>query len=180
MSRAKANSPSTGPAALHGEVSDPIGDVRPFSSIAHPPDLVHGSADVADGNVTFTVRLAPGTFDPETTLLVINLDTDQNPRTGQSMAGDGVDYIVSMGDGQGKQALIGKYGGSLAKFDPVGHAPVTFQADGMTAAVPLSLLGNSNGKLNFRVQSFVHVQGSPTSGVLDVMPDLGRPPGRVR
>ena len=38
-------------------------------------------------NITFTVRLAPGTFDPATTLILIYLDTDENRSTGIVMAG---------------------------------------------------------------------------------------------
>jgi hypothetical protein len=171
--------PSATPPTLHGEVSDPIGDVgdRPYPNVANPPDLVHATADVVAGNITFTVQLAPGTFDPGTTLLIINLDTDQNPSTGQ--APDGVDYIVSMGDGQGNQALIGKYTGPL-NFSTVGNAPVSFMADGMTVTVPLSLLGNADGRMNFRVTSFIHLPGMLTSAALDSLPDSSLPPGRVQ
>jgi hypothetical protein len=171
---ARATSPT-----LHGEVSDPIGDVgdRPYPNVANPPDLVHATAGVVAGNITFTVQLAPGTFDPGTILLIINLDTDQNPSTGQ--APDGVDYIVSMGDGQGNQALVGKYTGPL-NFSTVGNVPVSFMADGMMVAVPLSLLGNADGRMNFRVISFIHLPGMLTSAALDSLPDSGLPPGRVQ
>lgn len=172
--------PAWGPSAPHGEVRDPTGDARPNPNVATSPDLVHGTVDVVGTDIIFKIELAPGTFDPATTLLIINLDTDQNPKTGQSMAGDGVDYVLSMGDGQGDQALIGKYAGTPGKFDTVGHAPVSLLTDGMMATVPLSLLGNSSGKLNFRVSAFVHLAGTPTSGALDVMPDVGLRSGQVR
>ena len=162
---------------LHGEVNDLIGDVRSYPGVANPPDLVHATADVVGGNIVFTVSLAPGTFDPATTLLIINLDTDQSAATGQ--APDGTDYLVSMGDGQGNQALVAKNAGPLT-FTTVGSASVGFATDGMTATVPLSLLGNDDGKLNFRVTSFVHLPGMQTSGGLDDMPDSSLPPGRVQ
>ena len=59
---------------LHGEVSDPIGDVRAYPGAPNPPDLVHGTADVCGTNITFTVRLASGPFDATTTLLIIDLE----------------------------------------------------------------------------------------------------------
>jgi hypothetical protein len=169
--------PSTTAPTLHGEVSDPTEDVRPYPNVTNPPDLVHGTADVVAGNITFTVQLAPGTFDPGTTLLIINLDTDQNPATGQ--APDGIDYLVSMGDGQGNQALIAKNTGPL-NFNTVGSAPVSFMTDGMTVTVPLSLLGNDDGRMNFRVTSFIHLPGTQTSSGLDNMPDSGLPLGSVQ
>jgi hypothetical protein len=170
------SAPSTVTPTLHGEVNDPTGDARPYPNVANPPDLVHGTADVVAGNIIFTVLLAPGTFDPATTLLIINLDTDQNPATGQ--APDGIDYLISMGDGQGNQALIAKYVAPLS-YTTVGSASVGFTADGMTATVPLSLLGGA-GKMNFRVTSFIHLPGTQTSSGLDNMPDTGLPLGSIQ
>jgi len=165
---------------LHGEVSDPIGDVRAYPGAPNPPDLVHGTADVCGTNITFTVRLASGPFDATTTLLIIDLDTDQNSATGQSGGlGLGVDYLISMGDGQSNQAVIGQYIGPL-NFGTVGNAPVTFVADGMNVTVPLSMIGSRDGRMNFRVSSFVHLPGTTTSGSLDDMPDAALSPGSVQ
>lgn len=116
---------------LHVDVTDPSGDARPFDGLARSPDFIRGAADVANGTVTFTVRFATGTLDPATTLVIIELDVDQSPSTGQSDSGLGVDYLVSLGSGFGAQALVGRYAGSLANFTPVGNASVTAVSDGM-------------------------------------------------
>jgi hypothetical protein len=124
---------------LHVDVIDPSGDARPLDGLARSPDFIRGAADVANGTITFTVRFATGTFDPTTTLVIIELDVGQNPSTGQSDSDLGVDYLVSLGSGFGAQALVGHYAGSLANFTPVGNASVTTVSDGMDVTVPLSL-----------------------------------------
>ena len=43
------------------------------------------------------IRLAPGTFDALTTVLNIDLDTDQNLSTGDGRGGLGVDYGITYG-----------------------------------------------------------------------------------
>src|SRR6187431_2056840 len=74
--------PSALQVALRGEVTDPAGD-SPFDPrVPVSSDLVNATAEVASGSVTFTVRLAPGTLDRQTTRVVILLDTDQSASTG--------------------------------------------------------------------------------------------------
>src|SRR2546430_2673381 len=86
---------------LHADVPYPVGDARPLAGLAVSPDLVHGTADVRSGSITFSIRLAPGTFDPSTTLVIIALDTDQSAATGRSDSDLGVDYLLSLGSGFG-------------------------------------------------------------------------------
>jgi hypothetical protein len=50
----------------------------------------------------------------------------------------------------------------------------------MDVTVPLSLLGNDDGRLDFRMIAFSHVAGSPTSGGLDWMPDTNLPGARIQ
>src|SRR3982074_374358 len=66
----------------HSDVSDPIGDARPVPDYSTPPDLVHGTVDVVDRNITFTIQFAPGTFDRTSTRVTIQLDTDEVQSTG--------------------------------------------------------------------------------------------------
>ena len=167
------------PHRLHGEADDPAGDATADPRLARSPDLVHASVDVVDGQAHFVVRLVSGTFDRTTTLVIVNLDTDGNPSTGQAIAGLGVDYVISLGDGQGDTALIGRYGGSPATFVSVDRVPVVFMADGMDVSLPLALLGNPSGRMTFRVMTFIHVPNTQTTGVIDVLPDVNREPGRV-
>ena len=82
---------------LFADVSDPVGDTTQDPLFATSPDLVHGTASVVDGKITFTIRFAPGTFDPSTTRINIQIDTDQNPSTGiRTGIGLGIDYAVDM------------------------------------------------------------------------------------
>src|SRR5438067_383703 len=59
---------------LHVDVTDPIGDARSLDGLARSPDFIRGGADVSAGTITFIVRFATGTFDPATTLVIIELD----------------------------------------------------------------------------------------------------------
>lgn len=163
---------------LRGDVSDPIGDAVPVPNVASSPDLVNGTADVrGDGNVTFTVRLAPGTFDPRTTLLIIYLDTDQNVSTGiPGGNGLGMDYLVSM-FGQ-NLAIVQRSINQV--WTTVAQVPMTAVVNGRDIAVPLTLLGNDDGRLNYKVSSFSIVANTAPSGILDTMPNVGLPPGRVQ
>ena len=52
-------------------------------------------------------------------------------------------------------------------------------ADGMNVTVPLTLLGNDDGRLNFRVQSLIQL--TTISAIpFDDMPDVGLSPGIVQ
>ena len=158
----------------HGEISDPIADSLPGDQVRIPPDLVQGTVDVFANNVTFTVRLASGTF-AATTVLNIRLDTDQDASTGLFQ---GTDYIVNMGEGYGSRAVITKYVGTAA-LSAVGDVPASFAADGISVSVPRSLFGNDDGAMDFRVLAFTR---PTTSSVFlhDAMPDASLPPGRVQ
>jgi hypothetical protein len=183
-----AHKPS-GPAAVsppangHVEVSDGIEDTLTDPRVARSPDLVRGTADVARGNITFTIRFAPGTFN-RSTIVGIQLDTDQNPQTGiRNVNGLGVDYSINMGASlNGNQARIFKAMPTPAGacpatgpcYEQVGTAPVTFAEDGVNLTVPLALLGNNSGRLDFRIAA----SGQGTA-ILDLMPDYSLPPARV-
>jgi hypothetical protein len=172
---------------FHVDVTDPIGDTvrnATYPQLTNLPDLVRATVDVAGGNITFTIRLAPATFDPPTTLLVIDLDTDQNTSTGFSRNGLGVDFSLNLGapgfgnPPLGNQARILKFGLSPGPFGLSGSVPVTVVADGMIVTVPLSLLGNSDGRMAFRVESLVLL--TTISAIpFDDLPDLSLPPARV-
>jgi hypothetical protein len=179
--------PSTTVVTLRAEVSDPIGDAVPVAGVSNPSDLVHGTVDILTGNVTFTVQFASATFDRRTTGVLIDLDTDRNPSTGISGgSGFGIDYVVSLW-APTNQVMIQK---ALANgactsnqcFTTVGMASLIVNADGVQGTVPLALLGNGDGRLNFRV--FAYYVASSSSGspsiLTDVLPDVGLPPGSVQ
>ena len=51
--------------------------------------------------------------------------------------------------------------------------------DGINVSVPLSLLGNDDGRLNFRIQSSVQLTTISATPV-DDMPDVASSPGTVK
>jgi hypothetical protein len=179
-----ATAPSATPVTLHGEVSDPVGDALTDSRVPVPPDLIHATADVAAGSVTFIVQLAPGTLDRQTTRVGVLLDTDQNPSTGiRQQDGIGADYTIDMaaGTGQASVAKADQVGcaAHVSCFNAVGSTPITFVADGMQVTVPLSLLGNASGRMTFEFNSYVLV-APLTPVIFDWMPNIDAPPGRVQ
>jgi hypothetical protein len=188
LAAAGCSSPTTAPSAssqtLHGEVSDPTGDALSDFRVFVSPDLVHATADVVAGNLTFVIQLAPGTLDRQTTRVSVLLDTDQNASTGVLEAsGVGADYGIDLAAGR-SQATVTKAdavgcAAHLSCFNAIGSAPITFVTDGMQVTVSLSLLGNDDGKMSFQMNSYVLATPS-TSVVLDVMPDSNLPAGRIQ
>jgi hypothetical protein len=154
------------------------------------PDLAHGTADAASGSLSFSIQFAPGTFDRTTTRVTIDLDTDQNVSTGINTGSLGIDYAVDLWARTG-QATISKAAqtgpsqslvctASNSCYVDLGVAPLTFVTDGMQVAVPLSLLGNTSGRLNFRVYAYVSPQTPNPTVISDLMPDNNLPPARVQ
>jgi len=170
-----SNSPATPSqsigAALHGEVSDPVGDALPDPRISNSPDLVRGTADVLAGNITFTMRVTPASFNASTTRFTVLLNIDQNLSTGTGTLG--VEYFLQMGGIFGNQADVVKSDGDLV----VGTVPVSFVANGIDVTVPLALIGNDDGRLDFKVFASA---GPVWPSILDRMPDEGLPPGHVQ
>jgi hypothetical protein len=171
------------PAALHAEIGDPAGDALPDPSDRISPDLVHGTIDVSNGMFTIAVKFAPGAFDPATSRLTVQLDTDQNASTGIRAGNLGVDYIIDMFASTGQAAVLKAVPtGACTATDPcyvqAGTAPLSVAADGMTATLPLSIVGSSDGHLMFRVLSYLSMPGlSPA--IDDAMPDMALAPAHV-
>lgn len=170
-------SPSPTGGVLHAEVTDAAGDA--MDSQVNPPDLVHATVDVAAGSITFHIRLAPGTFNSHGTRLYIAFDTDENPSTGNAVWGIGMDFdawIYAID----RVAVIRRRFPDNSAAD-VGTVAATVAADGMDVTIPLTLLGNDEGRLDFEV----HSSGDPrvagqSAAILDMMPNLGLAPVRIR
>jgi hypothetical protein len=185
-STTSTTAPSTTSVTLHGEVSDSVDALSDPSDprVPVPPDLVQATADVVAGNITFVVRLAPGTLDHQTTRVAILLDTDLDPSTGiRQQDGIGADYSIDIAAGTGQAAVTkadqAGCAAHLSCFNAVGSAPITFVADSMEVTVALSLLGNASGRMSFQLSSYVLV-APLTPVVFDWMPDNNLPPGRVQ
>jgi len=150
--------------------------------------LAHGTVDVRNGNITFTIQFAPGTLDPQSTRVTVELDTDQDASTGNRVAGPlGVDYTLDLY--AASQTTIAQAtpftcssGGSC--YTTVGSASLSLGTDTMTATVPLATLGNASGRMNFRVLTYVfpspYVFPPPvTPTAADWMPDITLPSAHV-
>jgi len=173
------------PATLHAEVGDPVGDALADPSARVSPDLTHATVDVSNGSVTVAVRFAPGGFDPSTSRLTIQLDTDQNPSTGIRQAGGfGVEYTIDMPAFSSQANVLKAVPGAACTtidpcYVPVGIVPLSVSGDSMTATVPLSLLGNSDGRFMFRMVAYVSLPGVASAYTSDAMPDMTLPPAHV-
>ena len=167
-----ARSPQAGTAAtapvvprgLHAEIRDSSVDALPDYRIPVSPDLVFAIVDVSADAITFGLRLRPGSFDAAATRFAIDLDIDQNAATGSA----GIEYNVAVFPAGGK-------GADVARTTSTGPAvvatvPVRFVEDGCDLAIPRSLLGNDDGRFDFRVQVYAQ-PAFPT--VIDLLPDVG-------
>lgn len=177
--------PSPTAVALRGEVNDPAGDSPSDPRVAASSDLVHATADVIDGQVTFVVRFSPTTLDRQNTRVVILLDTDQTASTGiRQSGGTGADYALQLFAGQASiaRANPATCAGRQNCFDGVGTAPIAAIPDGMQVTVPLATLGNTDGRMTFTMHSYVTiVEGASRTPIsFDFMPDVTLPPGRVQ
>ena len=173
-----ATTPSNTANTFHAEVTDPAGDEVASAAVPTPPDLIHGSVDVGGGNLRVTFQFAPGTLSPSTVATIL-LDTDQNAATGFNDTGYGIDYGVSLY--ASTAAFIQKANPSSCAsggncYTYVGTASVSLGTDTMATTIPLSMLGNADGRLSYRVFA-----GAPANATIttDVMPDMTLPAAHV-
>jgi hypothetical protein len=173
-----ATTPSNTANTFHAEVTDPAGDEVVSAAVPTPPDLIHGSVDVGGDNLRVTFQFAPGTLGPSTVVTIL-LETDQNPATGFNDTGYGIDYGVSLY--ASTAAFIQKANPSSCAsggncYTYVATASVSLGTDTMATTIPLSMLGNADGRLTYRVFA-----GAPATQTIttDVMPDITLPPTHV-
>jgi hypothetical protein len=155
---------STTSTQIHAEFSDPSGDAISDLRVQKSPDIVLGIVDVVAGSVAFKLRLRSDTFDPATTRFAVDLDTDQNQSTG----GSGLEYYVFIFPAGGRGADVART--TNISHTVVGTVAVAFVTDGCDVTVPLSLLGNDDGRFDLRVRVYAE-PALPV--VLDLMPDAG-------
>ena len=144
---------------LRAEVTDASGDVMQSQSGPPTPDLVRVEAEVARDSVTFRIRFAANTYDSLTTITFIQIDSDQNRKTGVPVSPSlGMDYMVVA---QRTQTL-GTHAGVMRCPGPsnicserTGDVPVRYVVNGLDLTIPLAFLGGDNGRLNFRVEASV-------------------------
>ena len=147
---------------------DPTGDVRDPSS-PNQNDIVSSSATFDSRSLTFTVSFAEKIFPPSSghnrrLTGLIEIDTDQNPRTGHSsiihMAGQpnfspylalGFDYRVNLYSESRHPGFVEV--DTDVSFDEVvtGILPIVFTENSFTITVPLVSLGGDNGLVNYGI-----------------------------
>jgi hypothetical protein len=181
--------PSVTIQTLTGRLTDPAGDAVPRPSIAVAPDLVSALVEVTGGTMTISIALASGTLSPSQTMCSVLFDTDENAATGSpgvdSSASDaaliGVDYSINAVSPRGSmQAQLYRATGPN-QFTVIGTAGVLFVGpDQFRIGVPLTALGNDDGRLRFSLDCAQWLTDTTTTGVTDYMPDLGTPPALVR
>jgi len=172
-----STSPSLTAAPLHFDVSDPVGDTAVDGRVAVPPDLVRAIVDVSAGNVTFVIQFAAGTLDHLSTRVVVLLDVDRNASTGISEGnGLGADFGLDLfaATGQGvitKADPVGCAAGQSC-FTPVGSVSIVVGADSLQVSVPLTMLGGTDGRMCFQINSYV-LFGVGSAVIFDFMPNSG-------
>jgi hypothetical protein len=180
-----------------GSVTDPVGDtvitpvirngVTLTPVIPVRPDLIAATLDVSGGTLTATVSFAAGTLSHADTIFCVLVDIDENPATGNPGGGAdnatfGWDYSICAVNPRGSTTAQISRADTPTGGLGIGSVPMTFpSADQARFSVPLSTLGNDDGRMSFKVRSLQWLDAPIlNSDTIDTMPDVGRPPGLVR
>jgi hypothetical protein len=173
--------PPTESAAVrfHGEATDSVGDTAIVADarVARPPDLVYASVEVTDNTVRLTIRFAPGTLDPSSTGVAIDLDTDLDSLTGAQGIGVGSEYTVFMSAGPDREAEIARAVTDPGctrpcRFEPFAHPALGLSSDAMAVVLPRASLAGFDGRLNFRVVAFARLNGGLLTITSDGLPNF--------
>jgi hypothetical protein len=183
-------------AVLVGNVNDAIGDAVVLPVLRNgvlitpvvpvPSDLLQATVTVERANLTATISFAANTFSRTDTFACLMLDVDENPATGGPSAGgdvaQGYDYSVCAVLPRGSTtAQVSRLGGGAATG--ITSVPCEFvSANQMRFSVSLSLLGNDDGRMAFKVSAMQWVDDPVVlnTAALDLMPDIGRAAGLLR
>ena len=182
-----AGTAGAGDGGYAGTVTDPQGDS--FHQGPEPyPDLVEASGLCESGDCVFNVRFAAGTYSALLTSTTLGLDTDQNPATGGPgvFSGGttdvgilGVDYLAVV-DMPTASAKVYRYGGTGDSWKYLGSfGTVTLRADGFTLVLPVSAIGNDDGRMNLKLVCSTRLSSIGFTGGLDTMPNVGLAAGRI-
>src|SRR5439155_14492603 len=119
----------------------------------------------AAGKYVFRINVSQLTL-PSNVLILIALDTDQNPATGIT---GGFDYVLVCDESNGSVALL-RWNGSSLELAPSPTLAASDDSTGVTASFNKSDIGNA-ATVNFAVLSVEG--GTPSAGHADVAPDSG-------
>jgi hypothetical protein len=176
------------PEVVVGGLLDAVGDAGSYMDGPVGPiagaDLVSVKALRRGSDMVFQVQFASG-FDPATTQIQLMLDTDSNPATGhpgvnagcqQDANVIGPDYTVQINFGATPN-LLRFTGCNQLQF--IGSVPVQTLTSGYEVTVPLSVIGNDDGVMAFKVATSSRLTSSQNanSGILDYITNVGVAPG---
>ena len=169
-------------ATISASVSDPV------DAGVGNPDLTSATVSARAGNLTLTVHFTPGTLTSDDRASFV-IDIDRNPATGFAGINSGhgdqalmsTEFLIQMGSPfVGPTVRIFRCNGPSFEILP-NSIPITFLTDGMQATIPLALLGDDDGTVNYKVTVQRQLdEGGGFTGILDYMPDLGAAPGMVQ
>jgi hypothetical protein len=163
------------PPVLRGELTDAVGDASKSASVPVHPDLASATLEVVGGILTITVTYAGGTWSQTRSVWFVVLDMDENSSTG---FGD----VPASASSPSVETFGWEY--QITAVDPAetstGTVPVTVPGpNAVRVSIPLSMLGNDDGRLRFRVLAG-QWDGPLSAALTDVMPEAGQQAGSVR
>jgi len=158
--------------------TDPVGDAG-----SGRPDLTSATIRVNDGGARFEVAMAPGTFDPSSTMVSVLLDTDRDPSTGSPGTDGGcvtdadsmgTDLVLQVRPGESRAQLLRATGG-CNRFARSSGGTVTVTPNGYVVVLTRDELGADDG-LEAKATVATQLDGGATTAILDRMTDAGQPP----
>ena len=170
------------PEVLVGRLTDPAGDV---DVNAGEPDLVSATVHRDGTDLIFRVRFASESFDADTTRAQLILDTDRTASTGHPGVNSGcvddngiigAEFLVNL---LGTSGTVLKYAGTCNSFTVVSTFSFNPVPGGFEIRLPLSVIEETDGALNFKVVTSTALGGGTFTGVLDYMSDVGEAVGTV-
>ena len=145
-------------------VRDPAGDALPSPSW-RTADIISISSTFDSESLVFKVAFDDLVFPPSSTdstqpglFGYIEVDTDQNPATGvRAVAGIffdppvnlGVDYLIDVGSERMHPGVVDIISRVHKPGLVVGQVPIIFTQTSFSVSVPLALLGDDNGVVNY-------------------------------
>lgn len=158
-------------------VSDPIGDAT--------QDLAYADVRAVGSDIDIVVRFAPGGFTVDKSNVGVLFDVDKNPATGfagidashRDSAFIGTDFLLSLRDQDRTHARLLEYDAGSAEFVFRRLVDVKSIEDGVRMLVSRADLNSPDGLLHYKVTSSEQISATGSTGILDVLPDVGHAAG---
>lgn len=178
---------ATSAAFAQDSYRDPAGDAKsatPYVNWPDPalrlptgyrsPDIVAVESRLEGHHLLVTVRFAPGTYDPDRTIVHIGIDADRDAETGSTLPGwaRGFDYEAHVRGS--RPSTVRPYRMGFQRVEAEGVM------DGIAARIPLREVSPSQSGVELSVAVYVLLTGGArTTGSLDYAPDHVSPNLRI-